>query len=142
MPNFNGTALAPAPFVAGTVQSVVGSVTWGSTLASADTFTFTNLLPANPVEPIAVSIWGSEPDTNASPTATLVFGNSDSANGYLTSKTAGGAVQQYRVDGDGALLGTLVSNRTLIGLLGGTMGTGSAAGTLYVKVDYVCQNHQ
>ena len=132
------TPLNPARWEPGLMTSVTSVYALTGAVVTADTFTFSGMFPGNSFQPIDVEVWGAELDTNASPTATIIVGNSDDDNGYVTSKTAGGAAQQFYVKGDGDLLGDTLTNTSVVVTLGGTVGTAASSGNIFVKTTYIC----
>lgn len=112
-----------------------GSYTLGGAIASGDTITFSGILGKGEKRIIGFRYYGIELDTNASPTATLIAGSEGDDNGFLTSKTAGGAIiGQLIFFGDGALIDTITDDENVILTVGGTVATAASDGTLYVEV--------
>lgn len=111
----------------GLYQKFLGYITLGSadangttvsTCATTDTITWSGVLP-DKFKVIGGAAWGVETDTNATPTHKFTIGNSDDADGYLVETT--GAVnrsnslaQQFCVKFDGALIGTTISNSSIV----------------------------
>ncbi|MFM7851295.1 MAG: hypothetical protein ACKO96_05090 [Flammeovirgaceae bacterium] len=98
-----------------------------ATLAAnpTDTYVIPNLFTHNTI-PVPVEILGFKLVSTTTTPASLVatVGNSDSANGYLTSKALTETGQLSRF-GDGALIGTRVTNPSV------TMTVTTAAGAAY-----------
>lgn len=139
-----GTNLVAGRWEPGLEYTAVGKYTLAGAVVTGDTYTWTNLLPANGIQILDFRVNGVELDTNASPTATLIVGDATTTNGYLTSKTAGDANGQMQFFGDGAFMGlaTGVTNatatRNVVGTVGGTVATAASSGDIYVYVRYYC----
>lgn len=139
-----GTVVVSPLWQAGMEYTAKGSYTLVGAIASADTITWSNLLPTNDVVVINATRYGQEFDTNATPTATEIWGDGTDADGYITSKTSGDArTGQLRFDGDGAVIGTsTAAGRSVVCTVGGTVATAAATGTVWVEVTYRCSNAQ
>lgn len=137
---FTGTITHEGNWQAGALYEALGSCSISAAVATADTFVFTNILPVNDVEIVDFEVYGSDLDTNATPTGTLTAGDGTDVDGYMASKTAGGADEQYFRKGDGVLVGGNVNpaSRNIILTLGGTVATAASSGTIYVRVRYRC----
>lgn len=110
-------------------------------VASGDTFTATNMLPAQKVEVISGKLFGKEMDTHASPTGTVIVGDGTDTDAYLASQVWGSANQQFHADFDGAVLGTTnAASRNIVSTLGGTVATAASSGTVWKEVTYVCSD--
>lgn len=145
MPAYTGTNLIPNPpkWQAGLQYTAIGSYTLGTTITNADTITWSNILPPldNRVRILGFRLHGQELDTNASPTLAIVVGTTTDTDGYLASKTAGDATGQMQFFGDGAYIGTRqADSRDIVLTTSGTLGTGAASGTVWISVDYLCEN--
>lgn len=113
------------------------------TLETGDTFTATNILPAQKVKVIGGRVLGKEADTNASPTGTLIAGDGTDTDGYIASCTWGGAESQFNKGFDGAIVGTTTAaSRNLVLTLGGTVATGAAngSGRIMAEITYACSD--
>lgn len=102
--------------VASGYYDLAGAITGHAT--TGDTITFSDILPFGGAIVRDVEVVSPELDTNATPTGTLIVGNSDDDNGFIT--TTGIAVETTVATPlvlksfDGALLNTHVTNRTVI----------------------------
>ncbi len=119
--------------------NAVGKYTFGTEVEDTDTITWTNLLPNNSSKVVGFKVYGTELDTNATPTATFTIGDGTDPDGYLTTK--GGAVGlqnslagQLIYFGDGALMFTDVSSRDVVLTMTAATATGASSGTIYVEV--------
>ncbi len=135
-----GTVLTAALWAPGHEYTVTGSLTIPEAVETGDTWTFANMLPHNAVKIVAGEYFGTEFDTNASPTATLIIGDTSDTDGYLASKVAGSANAQLVFPCDGALLGVQPATRDVRVTLGGTVATAASTGTGYVRIRYRCSN--
>lgn len=127
-------------WIPGQIFTVAAVYTLADSVASADTFVATDMLPAQKVK-VITGHWQGELDTNASPTATLIIGDGTDTDGYLASKVAGDATGQIKLAFDGALLGTEnAASRTVTATLGGTVGTAASSGDVRLVVTYECSN--
>ncbi len=134
-----GTITQEGRWQAGMQYEALGSYTLGGAIVTADTITWSNILPANDVQVMDFEFYGAELDTNGSPTGTLIVGDGTTTNGYLTSKVCGSANQQFFVKGDGAFIGASTqSGRNIVATVGGTLATAASSGTVYVRVRYYC----
>lgn len=139
MAALTGTNVISEKYTEGELQTFVGSYTLDGAIASADTITWSSALPnVEGVTIMEVIVFGDELDTNASPTGTLIVGDGTDADGYLASKTAGGAGDQLLYAGDGALIGTVVTGTDIVLTVGGTLATAASSGTVRIKVLYGC----
>lgn len=139
MAALTGTITQAGRWQSGMEYTALGAYTLVGAITNADTITFTNLLPANDTQIIAFEVFGQELDTNASPTLALTAGDGTTANGYLTSKTAGDATGQMHLIGDGAFIGASnQASRNVVLTTSGTLGTAASSGTVYVRVRYYC----
>jgi len=144
MAALTGTNVVANRYEPGREYTALGSYTLAGAIASADTITWTNLLPINGVQILEFRLYGQELDTNATPTATVIVGDATTTNGYLTSKTAGDANGQYQMFGDGAFIGlstgatNATATRNVLLTVGGTVATAASTGTVYVMVRYYC----
>lgn len=123
----------------GALSIARGSYTFGTEVENADTITWTNILPAQGAKVVGFKVFGTELDTNATPTATFTIGDGTDADGYLTTK--GGAVGlqnslagQLFYEGDGALVGTKVTGRNVVLTMTAATATGASTGTIYVEL--------
>jgi hypothetical protein len=134
-----GTITQAGRWQSGMEYTAVGKYTLVGAIVSADTITFTSLLPANDTIIQDFVVYGQEFDTNASPTATLIVGDGTDTDAYLASKTAGDANGQMQFFGDGAAIGTSDQvGRNVVLTVGGTVATAASSGTVWVKVRYYC----
>lgn len=142
-----GTLLVAPRWIEGQICFSLGKVTFTGTLTTGDTGTIPGMLPAiNGYTLLHTVVWGTEFDSNASPTATIVIGDGTTTNLFLTSKTAGDATGQMQFWGDGAAFGassgvTAASADTVI-TAGGTVATGSSGAVVWVQHAYVCNDAQ
>jgi len=135
-----GTVVVAPQWQPGTIQSSLGTYTLAGSVVTGDTYTFANMLPANDCIVIGFTRWGQELDTNASPTATEIWGDGTDTDAYLTSQVAGNAIGYELFEGNGALIGvsTAPASRNVVGTVGGTVATAAATGTIFVRVTYLC----
>lgn len=136
-----GVILVQPRWQAGQVFEVVGQLTIPEAVETGDTWTFTNILPVNSVKIVGGSYNGVEFDTNSSPTATLIIGDGTDTDGYLASRTAGGAESRLSLSFDGALLDNAPASRNVVVTLGGTVGTAASSGTGVVSIRYYCNGY-
>lgn len=117
-----------------------GKYALAGALANTDTITFTNLLPLAGGKIVGFRFYSPELDTNATPTMTFTIGNSDDADGYLKTVNGGLPAQlpangsQLNYCGNGDLITTTVTNRTVVLTVTGVVATGETAGNLYVEI--------
>lgn len=143
MANTNITPTRAGRWQAGYIQSAFAKHTLAGAVASADTFTFQNMLPSNKVQPMTGTLHGVTFDTNATPTGTVVVGDGTDVDGYLVSKTSG-TTKAENVDTetfhfDGALMGGAnPAGRDIVVTAGGTVATAAAAGDFFVELSYYC----
>jgi hypothetical protein len=142
MANFAGTVTGGnPPYNPGYDHTVVGTLTLASGLANTDTITWTNILPDTPVTIRSVRLIAPELDTGATPTGTIVVGNSDDDDGYIL--VAGMAVglqnslaSPLLLAGTGLLMDTKVSNRTIIATVKSAVATAASSGVIRLEVTY------
>lgn len=135
---------AEAPWSAGQEFTRVAYYDIGSAVETGDSWTATNLLPAQKVQIIAGLSWGADLDTHATPTATTIVGDGTDTDGYLSSKTAGSGEQNIILPHDGALIttyGTPPASRNLVETLGGTVATAASSGRRWHMVRYLCTDN-
>lgn len=127
------------PWKTGEQYTFIRDYTLADTIASGDTIEF-DLMPTGVKHVVDFELFGSELDTNASPTGTIIAGFKGAADtdGVLASKVAGGAGQQFFVKGDGAEMRTSTTATAIVATVGGTLATAASSGTLYAKVTYIC----
>lgn len=141
MTALTGTVLTTAPWQAGQTYTAKGYYTLGGAIVTADTITWSNILPANDVTVLSVVRYGKEFDTDASPTGTEIWGDGTDTDAYITSKTSGDATGQLIFHGDGAVIGTSnAASRNVVCTVGGTIATAATTGTVWVEVTYYCSN--
>lgn len=110
-----------------------------ATVATGDVITWTNILPEDGVTIKAFKIYSDkEVDTNASP-GTFKVGNSDDDDGFLAARSMGTAGDGITAAGVGALVGTYITNRSVVATLG-TVGTAASNVTWFIEIDYECGN--
>lgn len=118
-----------------------GSYTFGAEIEDTDTITWSNILPAGGAKVVGFRVYGQEIDTNATPTATFIVGNTDDTDGYL--KTKGGAVGLqnslagqlfYAGDGDLITSGSIITNRNVVLTMTAATATGASSGTIYIEL--------
>ena len=129
-------------WIPGETVTVSAVATIGTGVVTADTWTATNMLPAQKVQIVGGKFFGQEFDTNASPTATVIIGDGTDTDFYLKSKTAGGAAAVFDVnfDGDGIGGDGTAAGRDVVVTLGGTVATAASSGEIRVEVTYVCHD--
>lgn len=133
----------PPRFLQGYEFTALASVAWTGTTATADTFTISNFFPDKKFTLMDFEIVAPIMDSGLTP-GTLNAGNTASATGYINAGKMGHNNAQdtvLTIAGNGANLGTLIDpattgNRDVIVTLG-TVGTGVASGTLYVRARYL-----
>lgn len=115
--------------------TLTGAITGHAT--TGDTITFTNILPQGGAYVRDVVVAYPELDTSASPTGTMIVGNSDDDNGYIITQNIGLAAQapanglQMSARGTvGELLNTLVTNRDIIIEFTAALATSATSGTI------------
>jgi hypothetical protein len=138
MAALTGTNLVSQKWKEGDVQVFKGKHTIATTLASADTITWTNALPnMGGVTVLDVLVDGVPMDKHGSPTGTFILGTTTDTNGLIIAGAASLAVPQT---GAGAQIGAVVTDTDIILTLGGTVATGGADGDgdVYVTVVYGC----
>lgn len=139
-----GTVVISPRWEAGREFTVLGSLAIPEAVETGDTWTISNLLPENTFRVVACDYFGTEFDTNASPTATVVIGDGTDADGYMTSTTGGNANAQLTLMGYGALHDKVYlasdgpAGRNVKLTLGGTVGTAATSGTGYIRIRYYC----
>jgi len=139
MTAYTGTNTQVGRWQSGLEYTAVGKYALTGAVVSGDTFTWTDILPANDVQILGFTLYGAELDTNASPTATLIAGDGTDTDAYLASKTPGDANGQMQFFGDGAVIGTSdQASRSVVLTLGGTLGTAASSGTIWIAVRYYC----
>lgn len=106
-------------FLASGYYDLAGAITGHAT--TGDTIKFANILPYGGVYVREVSVVCPELDTNSSPTGTMIVGNTDDDNGYITTTNVGLPAQApangypLKINSfDGALINTHVTNRDII----------------------------
>lgn len=136
MSNYTGTLITPASALGmpGSTTRAVAKFTFDTiTLTGGDTLTAV-MLTQNGIE-IPVDVLGFElfSSTTTPASLALMVGNSDDDNGFMTIKGATETGQCVR-KGDGALIGTRIKNKTVIGKITTTAGT-AYTGDLYFALD-------
>lgn len=115
--------------------TIVGKAAWTSTITNADTFTISNFFPrGKKLEIIDVTIYGTVPDTNATPTTSLKAGVTGDDDAFLAA-TVSTAKGQLLLKGTGASIGETITGATdVIITTGGTVATGAASGAFFISV--------
>ena len=144
MTALTGTIVVAPRWCSGYEYTAVGSYALGGAIASADTITWTTLLPQyNDVQILGLRFWGQELDTNASPTGTIIIGDGTTTNNYLESLVCGNtaaAPAQLDLAGNGVVIGaSTYASKNIVATIGGTIGTAASSGTVWVSVRYYCQ---
>ena len=141
MAALTGTVVQEGRYEPGHEYTAIGSYTLVGAITNADTITWTNLLPAYyaGIQILAVTRWGQELDTNASPSLVEILGDGSDTDGYITSATSGDATGQFQRLGDGALIGTAPASRNAVLTTSGSLGTAASTGTVWVAIRYYCK---
>ena len=118
---------------------VRGVITLDAAFATTNTYTIANLFPSGGCKVLALRHASIEADTHATPTLVYEIGNSDDANGFKTSFTSAIGLQnslasQAVAIGDGALIGTAITNRDLTLTVTADPATGATSGDLIFEV--------
>ncbi len=87
--NVTATITIPPRWQAGQQYTSVGYYTVGAAVAQNDTITFTNIIPANGVEILSVRLQVPKLDTNATPTAVAIVGDSVDDNRFIDAVSLG-----------------------------------------------------
>ena len=111
-------------------------------LATTNTYTISNVFPDGGCKVVSMSHSSVRGDTNATPTLTYTIGNSDDADGYKTTWTSAIGLQnslasQAICAGDGALIGTDITNRDVILTVTANPATGETSGRL--RFEFIIQ---
>ena len=136
MAAYTGTILVSSNF--GTndqVFPVLGKASWTATATAADTFTYSLILPKGiALEIVDFDVFGTQPDSNATPTTSVMAGVSGDTDAFLAA-TVSKQVNQFHFKGTGASIGASLTGATdIVVTFGGTMATGVATGDVFVKL--------
>lgn len=126
-------------FKASGYYALTGAITGHAT--TGDTITFTNILPFGGAKVLEVEVVCPELDTDATPTGTMIVGNSDDDNGFITTQNVGkpaqlpaNGAQLIAKSFDGALLNTHITNRDIIIEFTAALATSATSGTVRLNV--------
>ena len=133
MATITGSLLYPSRLgLVGSTERVIAKFSFGSAPANADVLNCADLFPF-PVLVKGAELLGDILDTNATPTLAVKFGNSDDDDGFIPDTVIGQTVQT-NIQGFGALVGTVITNKDLTGLITAAPATG-ATGDWYVALE-------
>lgn len=134
MAAITGTAVDGKLGLVGARRPVKGVFTFAAALSTGDTYTITDLFPY-PVIVHGVKVVGTVMDTHATPTLAITVGNSDDADGFLKNIVIKQTTQTNIEGFDGALIGTVISNKDVTLTVSANPGTGATSGTWYLVFD-------
>lgn len=147
----------PAKWSPGMIQMVEFQYTLAGAVITGDSYTTpADALPDNGIRILEVEILSPELDTNATPTATFVVGDSDDDNRFISAAPAGvngitttnyqmstkiniaqGLTSGVVSTGSNYLYASGTAPRLKM-TVGGTVATAQTAGTIRMKVTYQC----
>ena len=147
MTNYNATIDVPGKrgelgmqFTASGFYALGGAITGHA--STGDTITFPNILPNGGVKVLAVEVSAPELDAHATPTGTMIVGNSDDDNGYIAvtsvavNKSNSLAEGLFRKSSNEELIGTKVTNRDIIIEFVSALESSVTTGTVRLNVLY------